>query len=159
LIGPKAGLKRTSRSLFLYKILYQENVPIFITTDLLIHSLHLLFNRMLENTENQVFFYILKSLVRDFLVVLKQYETNRSDEYHVLNQAVSKMKYFFEVGEILLSNDVNIDAYDPVVREEITLINNADGFAASPVFGYKEDYSQYKPRRHYTAKERLKSYF
>ena len=45
------------------------------------------------------------------------------------------------------------------VSAELTLIDAHEGFAESPLFGYREDYSQYLPRGHYTGKKRLKQYF
>ncbi len=45
------------------------------------------------------------------------------------------------------------------VEEELRLIEEHSGFAKSPLFVYKEDYSQYVPRGHYTRSELLKCYF
>jgi hypothetical protein len=45
------------------------------------------------------------------------------------------------------------------VVAELALIEGQSGFSKSPIFGYDEDYSQYRPRGHYTRSERLKNYF
>jgi hypothetical protein len=45
------------------------------------------------------------------------------------------------------------------VQEELAHVEKHAGFAKSPLFHYKEDYSQYVPRGHYTRSERLKKYF
>ena len=45
------------------------------------------------------------------------------------------------------------------VRGELKLIGAQQGFAESPLFSYREDYSQYVPRGHYTRSEVLKRYF
>jgi len=45
------------------------------------------------------------------------------------------------------------------VRAELALIAAHQGFKESPLFGYKEDYSQYVPRGHYTRSKKLKQYF
>jgi len=45
------------------------------------------------------------------------------------------------------------------VSAELALIEKHAGFAKSPLFNYKEDYSQYVPRGHYTRSENLKKYF
>jgi len=50
------------------------------------------------------------------------------------------------------------DLKDEVARE-LALIEKHEGFAESPIFKYKEDYSQYVPRGHYTRSEKLKRYF
>lgn len=46
-----------------------------------------------------------------------------------------------------------------VVKKERALIEAHEGFAVSPLFIYKEDYSQYVPRGHYTRRFILKKYF
>jgi hypothetical protein len=45
------------------------------------------------------------------------------------------------------------------VKAELGLIAAHQGFAPSPLLTYKEDYSQYVPRGHYTRSKRLKQYF
>jgi hypothetical protein len=45
------------------------------------------------------------------------------------------------------------------VRAELKRIADHAGFAPSPLMGYKEDYSQYVPRGHYTRSKRLQLYF
>ena len=45
------------------------------------------------------------------------------------------------------------------VRAELDLIGAHRGFSESPLFVYKEDYSQYVPRGHYTRSKKLKQYF
>jgi len=45
------------------------------------------------------------------------------------------------------------------VRAELDRIDAHGGFQASPLFGYREDYSQYVPRGHYTRSRRLRQYF
>ncbi|HUS47747.1 MAG TPA: DUF3160 domain-containing protein [Phycisphaerae bacterium] len=48
---------------------------------------------------------------------------------------------------------------DKQVRAELDLIAAHEGFNESPMFTYKEDYSQYVPRGHYTRSKKLKQYF
>jgi len=45
------------------------------------------------------------------------------------------------------------------VQAELALIDAHAGMAPSPLFGYKEDYSQYLPRGHYTRTPELRQYF
>jgi len=45
------------------------------------------------------------------------------------------------------------------VQAELDLIAAHKGFSPSPLFVYKEDYSQYVPRGHYTRSKKLKQYF
>lgn len=57
--------------------------------------------------------------------------------------------YTFEVPEIVKDD----------VEAELALIKSHKGFELSPIFSYKEDYSLYIPRGHYTYSEKLKNYF
>jgi len=58
-------------------------------------------------------------------------------------------KYTFTVPDFIKSD----------VDKELKLIEEHKGFSNSPVFIYREDYSQYVPRGHYTRSEKLKNYF
>ncbi|MCK4358009.1 MAG: DUF3160 domain-containing protein [Candidatus Cloacimonetes bacterium] len=60
-----------------------------------------------------------------------------------------KEKYLFSVPDFVKKD----------VEKELELIEKHQGFANSPIFIYKEDYSQYVPRGHYTRSEKLKNYF
>jgi len=44
-------------------------------------------------------------------------------------------------------------------EKELALLNSAEGLSRSPVFGYDVDYSQFKPRGHYTESAHLRHYF
>ena len=45
------------------------------------------------------------------------------------------------------------------ITKELSFIQAHEGFQDSSIFHYKEDYSQYHPRGHYTQSEKLKRYF
>jgi hypothetical protein len=51
------------------------------------------------------------------------------------------------------------DFVKDLVQKEIELIEKHKEWEFSPIFIYKEDYSQYVPRGHYTKSEKLKNYF
>jgi len=59
--------------------------------------------------------------------------------------------------------ELSDEVYD-LAKQELELINNAKGVAGSPIFTplrpvFINDYSQFKPRSHYTKNDILKSYF
>ncbi|MBN1697984.1 MAG: DUF3160 domain-containing protein [Spirochaetales bacterium] len=172
--------------------LYQQlqddrTTTMFITTDLLLHCMHLLFDRMLEYTEENFFLPLLESLVYDFLSELVTYESRLDPGEDELRAAIGMLRKYFTVadGIFIAGKDLSIkeneyleeyyyDEEEPVfeadvqnlfsgypddVRRELELIFKASESTSSPVFGYKEDYSQFKPRGHYTRSENLKTYF
>jgi len=46
-----------------------------------------------------------------------------------------------------------------IIEEELALMTAHAGFAESPLFGYREDYSQYVPRGHYARSPEFEKYF
>ena len=141
-----------------YEAFRRDNVPIFVTTDSILHTTHLLFDNLLRIIEFEHLMGDLEKLTSSMLKVsLDDYKT-------VENQEVKKAIYsniaFFSVAARLLNEKKVIHAnVKDIVEPEIGLINKHTGFKKSPVFGYLEDYSQYVPRGHYTRSEEFKSYF
>jgi len=87
-----------------------------------------------------------------------------------LKEAARKNVAYFSVALKLIDPNTSVPVYVvDLVQEELDLIDAQAGFANSPIFDksyvdpgillYVEDYSQYKPRGHYTRSEILKRYF
>jgi len=137
------------------------NEPIFVTSDALLHSYHLLFDKVLRTAETEQFIPLLKSLNASMLA--------KSDEiYQSLTGTdweadALRLVAFFGVGSRLLDSTVQIPAYAQALAEaELASINAASGMVLSPLFPslkYGEDYTQYIPRGHYTKSDALKAYF
>ncbi len=172
--------------LALYKRLSNDKTStIFITTDMLTHCLHLLFDRMLEYVEQEKFLPILTSLVDDYLLELEALKTDTDASSKVMLASIETMKNYFKVAQALLKvasaakqiksqnesqpwedekkpavdiKTINA-SYPEIVKSELSLIYKAEGFAISPIFKYKEDYTQFKPRGHYTRSVELEAYF
>jgi len=193
-----------------YSNLKNKDLPVFITSDSLLHYYHIFFDTTLMKLEKDLFYddiwQISKELLDDST---KQYneatgdlktaakrniaylsialellkpkpgqvisEESLKEEYCPSNHSSSYcdyligelktqygdkvsfkyfsekdfQKYFFEIPDIVKKE----------VQKEINLIKEHKGWEFSPVFIYKEDYSQYVPRGHYTKSEKLKNYF
>ncbi len=166
-----------------YKNLKEVEVPIFITSDSLLHLYHIQFDETLRQIEEREFYddiwKISKILLEDSI---EKYKNSTGD----LKEASRRSVAYFAVGLELLKPKVDQvkkdkegiqdDAFftpeeekeytftvpDFVkgdVEKELKLIAKHEGFHESPIFIYNEDYSQYVPRGHYTRSEKLKNYF
>ncbi len=170
-----------------YKRLKELDVPIFITSDSLLHLYHIQFDETLRQIEEREFYdeiwQISKTLLEDSQ---KNYQKATGD----LKEALKRNIAYLSVGLSLLKpredqlcspseicQDPGIaSAYfsreelskykfdipklvKKEVEKELELIERHRGFSNSPIFIYREDYSQYVPRGHYTRSERLKNYF
>jgi len=137
------------------------NVPIFVTSDALLHSYHLLFDKVLRTAETEQFIPILKGLNAAMLAKSEEiYQQLTGTDWE--NDAM-RLVAFFGVGSQLLDASVQVPAYaQQLVNAEIANVNAAAGMVASPLFPslvYGEDYTQYIPRGHYTRSEALSAYF
>ena len=142
--------------------IYENNTenarPNFVTTDSVLHTYHILYDYTLRNLEINKFIPDLKNLNKVLLQnALSQYSSVTDSN---LKSATKKNVAYFTVASKLLEPETTIptDVKD-FIEQELNLIDKHSGFQESPIFGYKEDYSQYVPRGHYTRNEDFKKYF
>lgn len=153
---------------------YSENdaavyQPIFITSDFVSHAKHVIFDESLQLAEQNFFIPKLGNLVDGFLAALQKVNTAES-KITAGNETLQKARDYFNVAKALIEMITKSGAdalahYDETVKREIELIENAAGLETSPLFTFadgssnREDYSQYKPRGHYTKTPALEAYF
>ncbi len=141
----------------IYNECREQGIPIFVTSDAMLHTFHLCFDYILKTCEEKRFIGQLNGLLDAFLAeTQRQYEATTED---VVRQAlISNLNYLIVAKKLLDSTYV-----EPInggkYLEELTLIKEHQGFAESPIFGYPEDYSQYIVRGHYTRSDSLRHYF
>ncbi|WP_406658098.1 DUF3160 domain-containing protein [Methanolobus sp. ZRKC2] len=169
----------------MYGTLEDKEIPVFITSDSLLHLYHIQFDETLKRIEEKEFYNTIWELDYKLLQKsIKDYETSTGDT----KEAARRNMAYFAVALSLLEPDEGQVAIDDEqaflseeskftpeeaeiytfevpeivkndVEAELALIESHEGFALSPIFSYKEDYSQYVPRGHYTYSEKLKNYF
>jgi len=170
-----------------YKTLKNHDIPIFITSDSLLHLYHIQFDETLRQIEEREFYDTIWEISMELLNDSIEDYNSYSGE---LKEASRRNVAYFAVGLSLLQpredqlctddwkcqdpglasayfNRADLERYSfevpdfvkSEVEEELSLIERHEGFSASPIFTYKEDYSQYVPRGHYTRSEKLKNYF
>jgi hypothetical protein len=137
------------------------NVPIFITSDSLLHVYHLMFDKTLRTAEVEYFYPLLQSLNRALIVEADaQYQQVRGTPWE---DAALRTVAFIAVSGRLADLDFPIPDYAAALAEaEIGNVESTAGILPSPLFPgleFGEDYTQYIPRGHYTRSDALKAYF
>lgn len=145
----------------LYEKARYANVPIFITSDSLLHVYHLMFDKTLRTAETEYFYPLLKTLNRALITeVDAQYQQLRGGPWE---DAALRTVAFVAVAGKAADPGFPVPAYAAELAEaELALIQAADGIWPSPLFPglqFGEDYTQYIPRGHYTLSEDLSAYF
>ena len=130
----------------------------FVTTDSMMHTYHLYFAMLQENTErNYLYGNIERLSKRMYDNSLAQYEELKGSEWE---EASRLNTAYFAIACTLLETDIDIpEEVKETVEEEIKKINASDTVAVSEITGAMEDYSQYKPRGYYDGDELLERYF
>ncbi|MBO7612670.1 MAG: DUF3160 domain-containing protein [Treponema sp.] len=145
---------------------------IFVTTDLAAHAQHLIFDRLLQFTEETYFLPRLTQLTDNFIAAIEGAQGAPEEakalaiKYFQVPKALLAM-----VPEKVVADDWEqtvsykekdkesiIAKYPADVQEDIRQIMSASGMV-SEIMGTKEDFTQYKPRGHYTKNGLLEQYF
>jgi hypothetical protein len=169
----------------MYVTLKEDEIPVFITTDSLLHLYHIQFDETLRQIEENEFYdAIWETDLALMNASAEKYNVSSGEE----KEAARRNAAYFAVALSLLQPKPSQvqsaeESYDFVdeglfpagsaekyqfeipsfvkedVEAELALIESHEGFAVSPIFMYEEDYSQYIPRGHYTRSEKLQNYF
>ncbi|HPL30018.1 MAG TPA: DUF3160 domain-containing protein, partial [Anaerolineae bacterium] len=138
-----------------------DNVPIFVSSDSLLHTYHLLFDKVLRTAERTYFIPQLRELNATLLA-------RAQEDYAALQgtgweDAARRTVAFVAVASKLLDANAQVPGYAAgLVQAELALVDGAAGILPSPLFPgleFGEDYTQYIPRGHYTLSDELKAYF
>ncbi|MCS6880863.1 MAG: DUF3160 domain-containing protein [Oscillochloridaceae bacterium] len=145
----------------LYERARYDNIPVFVTSDSLLHVYHLLFDRTLRRAEMTAFIPMLKRLNAELLrTSVAQYEALAGTPWA---DAARRNAAYFAVALKLLDPDWEIPAgLRDLAEPDLAAIAAHNRIGPSAIFpGYPrgEDWSQYVPRGHYTKNEDLKRYF
>lgn len=167
-----------------YKDMKDRGVPIFVTTDTLLHLYHIQFNEILKGIEEREFF---DSIVDMSYAMLEQavHDYEYFTDPNLKESARRNVAYFAVALKLLQTPTEGYNGSEEIkvinfsipeyviedVNKELENIAQHDGFHPSAIFNsnpncicdypccYCEDYSQYVPRGHYTRSEQLKRYF
>jgi hypothetical protein len=141
----------------IYNECREEKIPIFITSDALLHTFHLCFDYILRTCEEKRFVLQLHDLLYNLIEeTFSQYRSTQNEAIRsVLTTNMNYLIVAIKLLDPLYAEKINGGPY----LEELQLIENAAGFENSPIFNYPEDYSQYIVRGHYTRNDTLRQYF
>ncbi len=142
-----------------YPMDYDFNLetPMYVSTDLCLHTLHSIFDNCLRAMELNYFY-------GNFSLMAEALRNDQIDLYTINFDTNIKesLKYniaYLTVLMYMLDNSTSIPSYVySLVSEELENIEQGER-AFSPIFEYEEDFSQYKVRGHYTRNDAFKRYF
>lgn len=144
---------------------YESNrycdLPSFVTTDSLLHTYHLYYQKLQRSTEQTYLYKSLKKLTAEMLNnTLQQFAVLRGTEWE---EAAGRNIIYFGTAAKLLGIEISVpEVYEGSIDNEVAKILDASGFAECAVMPERllgEDYSQYRPRSYYASTPLLSKYF
>jgi hypothetical protein len=143
------------------KDIFFKDLPVFISTDVILHSVHKSYDLILMQTEGE----ILIQKIKDILATLHGQISSLDAEYKNSSGMIESLKdYDFYIGMARKLLGVNVAMYYPSNSSRsdtvIQMINDLNLNFYS-MFGEKAhliDFSQFKPRGHYAVPENIMFY-
>jgi len=139
-------------SVYSYVSRYADG-PVYVTTDAGYHEWHLVFSKVLRDTEEQVLLPLLEDLVAG---LLEGAEATEAPEPALEEARADVVAYLQAVASVL---GLPLGPVDDRAAEEVGLVELHADFAVSPTLGVDVDYSLMTPRGHYTRTDDLTRYF
>ncbi len=151
----------------IYEWASYDGRPQFVTTDTALHFWHLVFAKVLRETEQQRLLPALEGLLVGGLERSRAQDTELSGT--TLADAASRAMQFYEAAAVLAGLDVG--TVGPLAQREIELAREHAGIDVSPIASSLSecmpqvsiagcvDYSLFTPRGHYTRNADLERYF
>jgi len=157
-LTPQMNEGESHRMYSIYGDFKKRGIPLFITTDSMLHTFHILYDYSLRVSELENFMGNINTITEVMLSETSAQMELCDDPF--VSDAVKRNYAYFAVAMKLLDPDYVVpESINELVDGEIALIDAHEGKECSPIFGYFEDYSQYVPRGHYTRSEEFKKYF
>ena len=145
----------------LYQI-YEANeymeIPSFVTTDSVTHIFHIFYDNFLRTLEREKLYPELQNFNQKLLATnIDLYNNLKNEE---LKKIQLKNVAFLATGARLMNLEMveTPKEANAIVDEELKKVEN-EALDESPINNFQIDYSQLKPRGHYTRSKELEKYF
>lgn len=157
-----------------YQQVYTSDLPVFITTDSILHALHRSYDALLMELETWHFRWTISEVLAECHAELKKLAKSAPPE---LRPSLQDVDLYLSVAQKLLNNDRMAEyllkkkklqysvlgqqrKVDELVQK-ISSLQLQTGPALTEIYGGKRrmDFSQFRPRGHYTRTGALKAYF
>ncbi len=144
------------------RTIYKRDLPLYISSDLLLRGLHRSYDILLKQIEMDAVIPALKTMLREMHGEMASLEDSYA-ELSQFEQPLRDVDYYLTVPMRLLDMEVE-PYYDTNVHRVDTTLQLIQGREMNyyPIFSEvdrKIDFSQFKPRGHYTDRQQLKEYF
>lgn len=140
---------------------YELDLPILVTSDMILHALHASYDEILKTLEKGVLIDAVGTMLADMHGAVPQVDT-KGDA--LAKDALADVDLYLTVARSLLADAPVASVGGPAVDDKASALLDlvaAEQMAGTEIFGAprKMDFSQFKPRGHYEGDPELERYF
>jgi len=142
---------------------YHQNqdhaVPSFISTDLILHQMHLFYGILENEIEEDYLIDILKEMLENINIELyAAYEKTLDPQ---VEKAIEENLLYYSIPYAVISEKKNnlIGNYNQYYVDELTKVLNAEGIGSEIMGNDQLDYKIFKPHGQYTKNEKTEKYY
>lgn len=151
---------REQQLFYIYENNQYLKLPSLITADSVLQVYHVFYDYSLRTLEYEYLLEDLEQLTDSMLKKsLRLYEDIKNTD---VKAAALKNTAYFAAAQKVLEKQLPAGLPNEALKlaeAEFGLVERHEGFAESPIFGFKMDYSQYTPRGHYTRNRDFERFF
>ena len=147
-----------------YLDIYTKDLPVFVSTDAILHAVHMSYVNILKDTEVALLMPTLEALLAELHRQVRVLEERYRAEPG-MTQPLRDLDVYLTVPRTLLEEGTVSPYFSEnasVVEDLLGLIDSEEGFVSYPLFSEEcrlLDFSQFKPRGHYADSRDLPRYF
>lgn len=156
--------ERLRQSAFIWQFLdvWQKDLPVFVSTDAILHAFHFYYVALLKQIEQGVLMQMVSELLTDMHQQLQALASQYAGEGQMATMLRDVDVYLTVPRRLLGENISPLYSENQAVVEEILGLIAAEQLAPYPFFSEtckQIDFSQFRPRGHYAEDEDLSRYF
>jgi hypothetical protein len=144
-----------------YLDIYNKDLPVFISTDVIMHTLHRSYDNILIAMELKYLIPKIETVLSELKTQIPVYADKYKNDLIVIN-ALKDLDVYLTIAKNLLL-ETWTDLYFPEMKNNYDKISSDiydQSIGTLPIFSPRDyDYSQLKPRGHYTQDSKLMRYF
>lgn len=142
--------------------IYKKDLPVMVTTDLVLHALHKSYDSILKSLEYRIMqpnlLEYLETMYKEFNALKSKYADNEN-----IQNSINDIDVYTTVALSLIKDEVQKSQNNNQVKiKEVLDFIGEEAFVSYQLFGETSlpyDFSQFKPRGHYTESPTLEQYF
>jgi len=142
--------------------IYKKDLPVMITTDLVLHSLHKSYDSILKSLEYSIMYPNLLEYLQTLYANFNNLKSKYADNEDIKN-SINDIDVYVTAALSLIKNETQKSQNNNQDRiKEVLDFIEEEAFVTIPLFGetpLRYDFSQFKPRGHYTESPTLQQYF